>query len=51
MSRKVVQHLFIFQIRLQQEANRKIAELAERAHNEAVRWDSIYDVYSGFSAE
>lgn len=27
----------LLQIRLQQEANRKIAELAERAHSEAVK--------------
>ena len=28
------------QIRMQQEANRKISELAERAHHEAIRYDT-----------
>lgn len=32
--------LFLLQMRLQQEANQKIAELAERAHTEAIAWVS-----------
>lgn len=35
---KMEQKFFEEKMRLQQEANKKIAELADRAHNEAITW-------------